>query len=186
MSTLDQPGAFDAFEKLQPGEPFFPLLARDDCAPGAMTEWARLRRNRALKLWGDSSNPSDAVKLAAELAQCAQAENLALEFADWRAGQADESLPQRSSYQEIVRTAEELAEAGRRSKIDAAVRQLREAAYHVRNAHDGLKDLDLIGESTDRDLGFMLAQINGLADEHTPQRPGFTAEPVLPMEAGHA
>lgn len=180
-STLAEPGPYDALAKAEPTEPMFPLLARDPCAPAAITEWCRLRRNRAIKLWGESTSDADAKLLAAELAQCASAEQVALDMADWL-GEKEAPAAQRVSHG-VQRTEEELRAADQRERLAAQVRHLREAAYHISEARDGLWDLGLMPDQTDRDLVAMLARINGLGDEHTPKRPNFTAEPALPLAA---
>lgn len=168
-STKDQPGAFDALEKAEPGEPMFPLLARDPAAPGAITEWCRLRRNRAVKLWGDSKRVADKKLLAAELDQCANAEEVALQFAEWREDRAPVE-GERSGYQEVKRTVVELAEADVRKRQEASVRSMREAAYHLCEAKDALLALGLAPPATEHDLVMMLARINGLADAYTARR----------------
>lgn len=43
MGTKDNPGAFDCYEKAEPDEPFFMLLARDKHAPTLVWLWATLR-----------------------------------------------------------------------------------------------------------------------------------------------
>lgn len=179
MSSIDQPGAYDALEKAEPGEPMFPLLARDPDAPATVTEWCRLRRNRALKLFGHSKRTADKKLFAAELAQCANAERIAEEMADWRAGQ-DAPAAVRISHG-TQRTEVELAEAAARDRLAAAVRHLREADYFICEARDALVDLGVIGEVTQGDLGMMMARLKGIADEHTPKRAGHEAEPALPL-----
>jgi len=170
-SSLAEPGPFDALEKAEPKEPMFPLLARDPDAPATITEWARLRRNRAIRLYGDSASEADKKLLAAELAQCANAERVAEEMSAWR-GDQDAPTAQRVSHG-VQRTEEELREASQRDRLAALVRHLREGAYHVCEARDGLQTMELLPERTVSDLTAILARINGLADEHTPKRPGF-------------
>lgn len=178
-STASTLGAYDGLEKAEPGEPWFIVLARDASGPATLTEWCRLRRNAAIKLYGDSKDPRDIALLAAELAQCANAERIAEEMAEWRAGNVA-AIGQRSTYSEIERTAEELAEADRRTRRDAAVRHFREAAYHLSEGRNILVDQGALGEMTKIGLIRMLAEINGLADEFTPTRPGAEAQLVLP------
>ncbi len=40
MGTKNNPGAFDAYEKAEPDEPMFTLLARDPLAPDIVRQWA--------------------------------------------------------------------------------------------------------------------------------------------------
>lgn len=179
MSTLTEPGAFDALEKAADDEPFFMLLARDEDAPATVTEWCRLRRNRAMKLYGHSKGATKKALFAKELAQCANAEQLAIEMAEWREGQ-DAPAAVRISHG-VQRTELELAEAAARDRLAKAVRHLREADYYVCEARDALVELGKIGEVTQGDLAMMMARLKGIVDEHTPRRAGHEAEPVLPL-----
>lgn len=179
MSSIDQPGAYDALEKAAPGEPMFPLLGRDPDAPSTITEWCRLRRNRAFKLYGHSKRSRDKKLLEAELAQCANAERIAEEMTDWRAGQESPAAVRVSHG--VQRTEVELAEAAERDRLAKAVRHLREADYYVCEASDALVALGKAGEITQADLAMMMARIKGIADEHTPKRVGHEAEPALPL-----
>lgn len=181
MSTLTEPGAFDALEKAEPSEPIFTLLARDPDAPATVTEWCRLRRNRAMKVHGHSKRTADKKLFAAELAQCVNAERIAEEMTDWRAGQ-DAPAAVRISHG-VQRTEIELAEAAARDRLAAAVRALREADYFVCEARDALVELGVIGEVTQGDLGMMMARLKGIADEHTPKRAGHEVEPALPLSS---
>lgn len=183
MSTKETIGPFDALEKAEPGEPMFPLLARDACAPATITEWCRLRRNLAYRNYGESTNPKDELRLAAELQQCAHAEEKALQMQAWRENHAEEApAGERASYQEITRTAEELAEAGRRQRKEELCRYLREAASYISDASAGLADLGF--PHSGEKLAMILIAVNAIADEHEAKRPNFTAEPILPMEMG--
>lgn len=168
-STIDHPGPFDALQKARPGEGIFALLERDPCSPAAITEWARTRRNRAFKLYGGDQSATAKELLAAELSQCFEAELIALEWAEGAAVSAPVE-GQRAAYQEVIKSAEELAEADRRKRRETAVRDLREAAYHLCEAKDALIGLGLIPEATAHDLVLMLDRINGLADEHRERR----------------
>lgn len=183
MSTKEIPGPFDALEKALPDEPMFPLLAHDPCAPATITEWCRLRRNRALRLWGgDDANAADRELLAAELAQCANAEVIALEMGDWRTGHT-EVEGKRSAYQDLARSVEEVAEADRRKRREQVHRHFREAAYHTSEARDLLRDAQLMPDDGEDDFEFLLGLINRHAEGWETRRPGHEAEPALPLGA---
>lgn len=182
MSTIEEPGAYDALEKALPGETMFPILARDPCGPATITEWARLRRNAAFKKYGTNPTGADAALLAAELRQAANAEEVAQKMADWRKNETDQDGV-RSSYHEVIKSAEEIAEAERLTSLARAVRNLRECAYHLSEARDDLQSMDLLRTATFDDIMMMLARINGLAEEYVPKRPDFTVEPTLPIGA---
>jgi hypothetical protein len=49
MGTKNNPGKFDCYEKAEPDEPMFVLLARDPLAPALVEAWAseHLRRQPA-------------------------------------------------------------------------------------------------------------------------------------------
>ena len=44
MGTKQDPGEYDCYEKAEPDEPMFVLLARDPVAAFLVREWAELRR----------------------------------------------------------------------------------------------------------------------------------------------
>lgn len=44
MGTKNNPGSFDAYEKAEPNEPMFVLLARDPQAPILVDLWAYIRQ----------------------------------------------------------------------------------------------------------------------------------------------
>lgn len=162
MSTTEHPGPFDAMEKLEhPNEPHFKLLGRDHAAPGAITEWCRLRRNAAIEQWGLSTSEADKLLLKGELMQCGEAEAIALEMTDFRLGQG-EIEGAKATYQEVKRTEAGLAEADLRKRKIAAVRHLREAAYHYSEAIEFFEGQgDLVG-----DMQEALATINRKADDN--------------------
>lgn len=178
--SIDQLGPYDALAKAEPGEPWFIILARDSAGPATITEWCRLRRNRAFQKWGESHRPTDKELLAAELKQCAEAEALAMRFSEWKSGHDQDKPGERAAYNEVIKSAEEQAEAARLSARAGAVRDLREAAYHLSEALEALDGLGVLPERTKADGVLYLARINGLAEEHSPKRPG--AEPTLQLE----
>jgi hypothetical protein len=179
-STIDEPGAFDALEKALPGEPMFPLLGRDECAPAAITEWCRLRRNRAMKLYGDSLNATDKELLVAELVQCKNAEEVALEMGEWRKAEST-PVADRPTYNEVIKSAEEIASADKRTRREQAVRHFREAAYHISEAHEILGALEILPHETGETLTGALGYINALADEYQIKRDQYAVEPTLPL-----
>lgn len=178
-STPTSPGAYDALEKAKPGEGMFPLLARDPCAPAAITEWCRLRRNRALKLYGESANPRDKELLAAELRQCANAEKVAEEFADYAKG-LQEVPGERASYQAVIKSAEEQAAAVRRDLRRRARDALNEAAYFVQDAREALAQLGEQAPIFDHRFEALLSIIQPMAAEAVEYRP----TPTLQLEDG--
>lgn len=175
ISTKDQPGPYDALEKARPKEPWFVLLGRDIAGPATLTEWARVRRNAALKRYGDSDKATDKELLAAELRQCQNAEELALAFSDYRTN-AEAPEGERSSYQEVIKSAEEIAAADRLKRQAAAGRHLREAAYHFAEAETLLSGLGRLGSDEAESIAETRALINGLAEEHEPKRPRSASE----------
>ena len=49
MGTKQQPGKFDCYDKAEPDEPMFILLARDPVAPVLVRLWEELRNLRGLR-----------------------------------------------------------------------------------------------------------------------------------------
>lgn len=180
-STITTPGPYDALEKAQPGEPMFPLLARDPCAPAAVTEWCRLRRNRAIRLYGDVPEDRAQKLLAAEMSQCAHAEAMALEMGEWRAQEyADEPADGATRSQEVERSEEERQAASDRERREKVIRNLREAAYHLAEAREGGEAAGLIALANLQGADSTILWINRIADELTELR--HVAEPELSIE----
>lgn len=172
MSTKEIPGPFDAFAKAHPDEPVFALLGRDPAAPAAITEWARIRRNRAIRIWGESKKQSDKVLLDAEMKQCAEAEALAMEFDDYRTGaEAIEGRP--STYQEVRKTKEEIEQAAAIKRRGEACKHLREAAYHLAEARAALHLVEAIVPGGFYDTSLQLAEreVNSAAEHFEAKRP---------------
>lgn len=125
---------FDPTDRLEPGERRFTIREHDRAGPGAITEWARIRRNIAFKAYGTAPTGEAERGLKAELAQCAEAETLAL---DWKEKQdsgeiAEEAV--RATYSAVALTEEQVTAAARQREIQTALRYLREAAFHLNNA----------------------------------------------------
>jgi hypothetical protein len=125
---------FDPTDRLEPGERRFTIREHDRAGPGAITEWCRIRRNIAFKLYGTAPTGEAERGLKAELAQCAEAETLAL---DWKEKQDSGEIAEagvRAAYSEVVLTEAQVAKAERQREISEALRHLREAAYRLSNA----------------------------------------------------
>ena len=164
-STKVEPGPYDAFEKAEPREPLFVLLARDHASPGAITEWCRLRRNVATKTldW-----ESDA--FAAEMRQCAEAEAVALEMNSWRTGQTVAATTAAPTTNYSGARGETLEHRNREIAIAEAVQHGREAAYHTCEMRDKLTGLGVVPELDTVLLNRALLYINNIADAHAPKR----------------
>lgn len=124
------PSPFDPLPRLEPGEDRFTIREKDLAGPGAMTEWARIRRNLAFRTYG--TNPTGDAKrlLEAELQQCAEAEQKALDWKDRQQGQAEADV-QRATYSGASLTEEQVTAAKRQKNLTALCQALREAAYHA-------------------------------------------------------
>ena len=164
MSNEFIPGPYDAFEKVAPGEPRFVLLGRDPAMPGAITEWARIRRMQAIRKHGNQRAGSKAsIALKAELAQCNEAEEIALSAEEWRGGHTKVEAV-RPTYNEIRRTEAEQAAVGRHNLLELAHKNMREAAYFWHEARDVLKRMGEIDEPAECAMSAMLDEINQMAD----------------------
>jgi len=71
MGTKNNPGKYDCYEKADPDEPMFTLLARDANAPALVRQWADIRS----QMHGDDEKVAEAL-------QCA--DNMEI----WRRGQS--------------------------------------------------------------------------------------------------
>ena len=155
---MPEPSVFDPLNRMDPGEDRFVIREKDPCGPPTLTEWARLRRNRAFKLFG--INPTGDAKrlLDAELVQCKEAEEKALAWSDRQSG-GDEVEGQKATYND-VRLSEEQVAAAKRQKMQRELEQhLAEADYL---AHE-LVTLD--GAAVSSELAGHAEQIHALAIE---------------------
>lgn len=158
------PGPFDALDKVNEGEPRFVLLGRDPAMPGAITEWARLRRMAAIRKYGTPrSGTRSETKLKAELAQCHEAEEIALYADEWRKGH-EEVEGNKPTYNEVKKSEAELAALADHALLDLAHKNLREAAYFLCEATDILKRMGKVDEVEALSMGDLLTRINAKAD----------------------
>lgn len=167
-ATTAAPGPLDALDKQRPGEPRFVLLGRDPDAPAGIAGWCDARRKR-LDLGQytnkDGGNPAPA-DVRDELVQITEAEDVAADMVRYRRQhpEADTTTPKRASYAD---TAPASAAISERERIMAAVRHLREAAYHIGMALEGLGT-----DPTAGDLWRAQADVNAVADAVTPGKGG--------------
>lgn len=189
VGTAANPSAFDPLDEMPADEPRFVLRGKDPAAPGAITEWARDRRNRAFREFNAIEQPTeqDRLKLKAELEQCREADDLAMQMREWQQDHAAPEGDPRATYNAIERTQEQLAEAARKRRLDDVHRDIQEGRYHVCNVRDSLEDMGLLGEETRADLDRMLERLQAVDDEHSTRRPEFKDQIsiVLPPPAGY-
>lgn len=171
VGTAAHPGPYDPLENARPDEPVFTLAGRDPDAPATITFWAHQRRNRAIRAWGDSKRKADQQLLEAELKQCAEADDTAMLFTEWRRNEVPvEESTGRATYTEVKKTEEQLAAANAAKALGDNIRHLRETAYHMCEAKDGLAALGAIPPEVVERLEADLKYINLLADLVAPQR----------------
>jgi len=60
MGTKNNPGEYDCYDKAEPDEPMFVLLARDEYAPQLVELWAAMRTMHG----GDKDQINEAIKCA--------------------------------------------------------------------------------------------------------------------------
>jgi hypothetical protein len=135
MSTKDEPGPFDGLERAEPGEPVFPLRAKDPLAATLVRQWVDWRRTM---INHDRDMPD--AKRELELIQCREAEDVAFAMDEWRAGLSSKEQPGPEAKKGVPTgqdmTAEELAV---KERFDA----LRSAGEKVSNA------IGIIGDAAD-------------------------------------
>lgn len=74
MATKSNPGAFDCYQKAEPTEPMFILLARDAGAPWLVETWAK---QRLADIEAGRRPPTD-------ISQCLEALDCAHQMRAWR------------------------------------------------------------------------------------------------------
>lgn len=155
MSAPESP--FDPLARLDPGEDRFVIREKDPVGPGAITSWTHLRRNWAIKTYGTKPTGEAKRLLDAELAQCAEAEEKALTWAERNHGQAaaDE---QRATYSGAALSEEQVLAARRQKNHASLCQALREAAYHA------CEMIEQDGPNVDPALVDQHARINELAN----------------------
>lgn len=142
ISTAENPSPFDPLADMPPDEGRFVLRERDPAAPGAITEWARIRRNLAFKKYGHRKSNKAADALKVEMLQAKEADEIALEWASREAPERIEG--KNTSYQEVVKTADQLAELDAMKVRETALHHLREGAAHISDAREILSDDDFV------------------------------------------
>lgn len=171
ISTKEHPSPYDGLEKAQPDEPLFTLLARDPDAAPLVLEWAERRRSRAR--WID--DPADR---RAELQQCNEAEEVAWAMQRWRKGEEEVVVETRASYNDTA-----IDEPWRR-EISLALQHLRNAAYSLNEGREMFDRLGLLDDDDRQMLQSAKTIANNLADERTPKRASFAAQPTLDFIKG--
>lgn len=181
--TAANPSPFDPLDEMEPDEPRFVLRGKDHAAPGAITEWSRLRRNKALHDFNKIEEPTekDRLALSSELSQCREADDRAMEMQDWRLGQAKPEGDGRASYNDIERTQEQLAELARKKRLEGLLRHVQEGRFHLAEVRDGLLDMGLISGETAAEITQWLDRAQQVADEHDPRQNRFKSQPTLAL-----
>lgn len=173
-NTLAHPGPFDPLERADPDQPFFPLMAGDQFAPALVEEWADRTRRYARNV----DNTDERTRL---LAKCNEAEEIAWSMRTWaKTGRPDEvkATGGRATYSgEKSETNHEWHES-----LSEAVESLREAAYYMGEARDGLLKLDLLTEEECQALESAMSTVNRMANEREPKRRSYALQPKLPIE----
>ncbi|WP_305096440.1 hypothetical protein [Croceibacterium aestuarii] len=148
---------FDPLDRLEPGEDRFPIREKDPCGPATITFWAHQRRNWAIKLYG-SKPVGDAKRLLdAELAQCAEADEKALNWSERQRGGEAPAEEQRATYSGFRLSEEQVAQARRLKLQQDLERNLAEADYA---AHELLQ---IDGPAVTTEQAELAEQIHALA-----------------------
>jgi hypothetical protein len=128
---------FDPLARMEPGEDRFVIRENDPDGPAVIAFWAHQRRNRTVKRYGaDPELSGDARRLRdADIAQCAEAEEKALTWSERQHG-GEAATEERASYAGAALSEEQVAAAKRQKHEVEAIRNLREAAYHLKEMLD--------------------------------------------------
>jgi hypothetical protein len=126
---------FDPLARMEPGEDRFAIREKDPVGPAAITAWSHLRRNYLFKRYGTEPVGEAARLLKSELAQCAEAEEKALTWSERQHG-GEAATEERASYAGAALSEEQVLLAKRQKHEAEAIRNLREAAYHLKEMLD--------------------------------------------------
>lgn len=182
-NTLSRPGEFDALEKARPDELLFPLLERDPDAPPTILFWVSRRRARAFASADlaviDSSNMPD--KLADELRQCAEAEQIAIEMLSRQKGGKAEAIAKATSYSGNTRPEAEIE--GKMTRLRG---KLGDCDYHGHEALPILAEIialapDHIEPRVAAEIEAAIGTIHRCVLELSPHRAAYLAEGELPL-----
>ena len=123
-----QPSPFDPLDRIESGEDRFVIREKDPVGPAVITFWAHRRRTREFKLYGVRPTGDAERLLNAELAQCKEAEDKALDWSERQSG-GEAPVETRASYVDAVLSEQQVSQA-RRQKLAADLeRHLAEADY---------------------------------------------------------
>lgn len=126
LSTAANPSPFDPLDRMPPDEGRFVIREKDPAGPPSMTAWAHARRNWAIRRYGIEPTGDAKRLLDAEMLQCRQAEDLALDWQEKLSG-GEEVEAQKATYNEVRQTEEQLTAAKRQKVRTDLLRHLSEA-----------------------------------------------------------
>jgi hypothetical protein len=126
---------FDPLARMEPGEDRFVIRENDPVGSQTISAWAHFKRNYLFKRYGTEPVGEAARLLKSELAQCAEAEEKALTWAARQHG-GEAAIEERASYAGAALSEEQVAAAKRQKHEAEANRNLREAAYHLKEMLD--------------------------------------------------
>lgn len=181
IPTKQEPGPFDGFESLKPGEPVFPLQGGDPLSAPLVQLWASCARVRAgsgtpdiltapfAKLAGIAAREqAGAHKREELLLRATEAEAISWEMDAYRKG---EKVVERTteSYSGYVQSQESKDAAKRTRSLYDLAQNLEEAKYH---ANETRMALEALGEFPDAaaTLARLVGELDGVASAIRPKR----------------
>lgn len=168
VNTVAQPGPFDPLGRADPDQPFFPLMAGDEFAPGLVLEWADKTRRQARDI-------VDEKKRRRQFEKCNEAEEIAWAMQRWaKTGSAVDThaAPVRASY---AGTAPIGDEHRWKEQLALGAASLHNAAYHFVEAAAVLPPEQAAA------LEGAIETINRIAAAYSPKRASFAAQSELPL-----
>lgn len=170
MSTKEEPGPFDGLERAAPGEPVFPLRAKDPLAARLVRVWAWQRRRAVVR---DRSLDDD--KRTIELVQCREAEAVADAMDDWRNGVVAAAEPEKPAptYTGSTMGADELAAKQRFDTVRNAADRLNNAVAEIADAAEALGDTDASNADVVRKLLNLSHEVKVIAEQVRPKRASY-------------
>lgn len=173
MSTKQEPGPFDGFERAAPNEPIFTLAAHDVLAAPLVREWVDRRRKAILA----ADLPDEKERL--ELIQCREAEDIADAMIEWVKGIKPAEViadPVKAiSYMDNETSAEEIAAKRAFDATKRAAQMIDNCVAELNDAAQLLVEEVGSGEMQDvaADIWRIVDHLKGFSTEITPKRPSY-------------
>lgn len=160
ISTLGNPGEFDALTMVREGEPYFMLLGRDRLAPPLVQQWADANRLRALEEF--AAGTIDEERRDRELRKSTQAEAQGWAMASFKAG----DMAKKVAGEPTVKTYSGFEldeETKRRDRVQSARARARAAVNNaVGEVMELMEALEAMGAPDTREVAMLQSRVSDM------------------------